>query len=573
MLNTERHPFIMRKLSFGCLFISFSFLAFAQIDCENGMAGTYPCSQVDLVAFFSNTALGGNANKGNDIWGWTDVESGREFAIMSLYDGVGFVEIISSAPKYLGFLAKHGGVSSWGDVRTYGHYAYIGSENRNQGIQVFDLNQLLHVSTPQIFETTNQIDIGTSNHKSHNLSINVETGFLYVVGSAICAGGILFYDLSDPLNPAYVGCFGADGYTHDVTCFIYQGPSTDYVGKEICVASNEDWITLVDVTDKKNPEEISKLIYPGVEYTHQAWVTGDQKFVLYNDEKDELLNGHKTRTHLMNIEDLENPVYLDYYESDLLAVDHNLFIKGNLVFQSNYEAGMRILDISALTDDPRNEIVEVAHFDTWPSRDSIGFSGNWGNYPFFKSGHIAASNRNGLFILNPQLPHFTLNTDKMTRIVCPNESITFKIEADAFAGFTETIDLQAVSLPVNVMAQFSDDSLVPGESVILTLTGIGSANGGYSFMVRGEGRNDSGYHDVALSYVIVNPPVQYTISNQLITKLDEAYATETIILDNVQINLNATLNAYGPVIQLNGNTEVEEHGSLCLYSTNVCQTN
>ena len=33
-------------------------------------------------------------------------------------------------------------------------------------------------------------------------------------------------DVSDPLNPLYVGCYGGDGYVHDTECIVYDGPDT-----------------------------------------------------------------------------------------------------------------------------------------------------------------------------------------------------------------------------------------------------------------------------------------------------------------------------------------------------------
>lgn len=37
--------------------------------CENGKAGEYPCSNVDLLSFVNHKDLGSKGN-GNDIWGW-----------------------------------------------------------------------------------------------------------------------------------------------------------------------------------------------------------------------------------------------------------------------------------------------------------------------------------------------------------------------------------------------------------------------------------------------------------------------------------------------------------------------
>ena len=62
------------------------------------------------------------------------------------------------------------------------------------------------------------------------------------------------------------------------------------------------------------------------------------------------------------------------------------------MYQSNYGAGFRVLDISN-----RTSPVEVAYFDTSPIG---GAGGSWSNYPYFKSGAIIVTGgSNGLFIL------------------------------------------------------------------------------------------------------------------------------------------------------------------------------
>src|SRR5688500_1889575 len=71
--------------------------------CTNGLAGPFPCDGVDLESFLPvDTIGGGNLN---DIWGWTDPQSGREYAIVGRTQGTAFVDISKpQQPKYLGNL-------------------------------------------------------------------------------------------------------------------------------------------------------------------------------------------------------------------------------------------------------------------------------------------------------------------------------------------------------------------------------------------------------------------------------------------------------------------------------------
>jgi hypothetical protein len=71
--------------------------------CSGGFAGVYPCHNVDLLAFLPLAAIGGG--NGNDVWGWTDPVTGREYALMGRTTGTSFVDVTDPAnPVYLGTL-------------------------------------------------------------------------------------------------------------------------------------------------------------------------------------------------------------------------------------------------------------------------------------------------------------------------------------------------------------------------------------------------------------------------------------------------------------------------------------
>jgi choice-of-anchor B domain-containing protein len=113
--------------------------------CVNGMAGDYPCSGVDLLAFVSLNDLG-SQGQGNDIWGWTD-SNGNEYAIAGCSDGSSFVDVTDPYnPVVLGFLPTTTVPSSWRDMKVYKNYAFIGAEAKDHGLQVFDLSQLTELS-------------------------------------------------------------------------------------------------------------------------------------------------------------------------------------------------------------------------------------------------------------------------------------------------------------------------------------------------------------------------------------------------------------------------------------------
>ena len=228
--------------------------------CVNGNAAGYPCKNVDLQSHIPLSTFG--SGKGNDVWGWTDVTTGREFALMGLNDGTGFVEItIPDSPTYLGKLPTATSNSSWRDIKVYNDYAFIVSEAQNHGMQVFDLSQLLNVVNPPIsFSSTAYYNDGVGN--AHNIAINEDTGRAYIVGGSNgCNGGLHIVDIANPTNPTKVGCFGGDGYVHDTHCVLYNGPDANYSGREVCFGCNEDTVTIVDVSNPSSGVELSKTPY------------------------------------------------------------------------------------------------------------------------------------------------------------------------------------------------------------------------------------------------------------------------------------------------------------------------
>ena len=245
--------------------------------CSGGMAGTYPCRNVDLMSFLALADIGGGS--ANDVWGWTDSSTGKEYAIMGRTNGTSFVDISDPVnPIYLGNLPPHSDDSTGRDIKVYADHAFIVTEANNSGMQVFDLTQLRMVASPPatFSETAHYPDFSDA----HNLAINEESGFAYAVGTNTCSGGLHMINIQTPTNPASAGCFSGDGYTHDAQCVIYDGPDLDHKRKEICFNSNEDTLTIVDVTNKAGPVMLSRTGYSGSRYTPPRLADGRSGLLL-----------------------------------------------------------------------------------------------------------------------------------------------------------------------------------------------------------------------------------------------------------------------------------------------------
>ena len=371
---------------------------FDKIECKNGFANEFPCKKYDLLSWIPLSFFG--SESANDNWGWTDYDSKREFVLQGLNDGLAFLEITDPQKViYIGKLLSSSNPSDWRDVKIYNNHAFVVSEASNHGLQVFNLKKLLDLDE---FKTFNEDYIVNDFGNAHNIAINASSGFAYILGSALYEGGPVFYDISVPEQPILIGGFSDTSYIHDAQIITYEGEDKNYFGKEILLGSNSDGgetnqLIILDVTEKTNPELISTISYSYGGYTHQGWIDEDHRYFYLGDELDELRYGNKTRIISFDLKDLKNPKIHSVYQGKTNAIDHNLYIKSNKLYLSNYTAGLRELNIENIEN---KEVVEEAFFDSHPESDDASFEGVWNSYPFFESGVIAVSDiKRGLFLI------------------------------------------------------------------------------------------------------------------------------------------------------------------------------
>lgn len=96
----------------------------------------------------------------------------------------------------------------------------------------------------------------------------------------------------------------------------------------------------------------------------------NQEFLLMDDELDEQKKAgaaadQRATTYIWNIANLEKPILTGTYKSDVVSIDHNQYVHKGFSYQSNYGAGMRILDVQGIPSDPTGgNIKEVAFIDS-----------------------------------------------------------------------------------------------------------------------------------------------------------------------------------------------------------------
>ncbi len=348
--------------------VLFGSTALAFIITSTALAG-YPAKNVVLRSHLPLSDFG--ASFAEDSWGYVS-DSGREYAIIGLSNGTGFVEITDpDNPVIVAVMAQpnHGR-----DMKVYQNYVYSTSDSGPT--HVYDVSDI----------DSGVITLVLSfNQGAHNLAVDEVSGFLYLAGG----GSMDVYDLSDPADPTFVGSW--PGQTHDAQVVTYtDGP---YAGRQIAFvfAGWDGRLDIVDVTDKADIFLVGQTSYPDPGYTHNGWLTADRQYIYVSDEVDFI-----PRTTIIDVSDLGNPTFIGDFTICLDSRDHNLYVRDGFIFEANYSSGMHIFDAS----DPVNPF-EVGYFDTYPPDNDESGDGAWNVFPFFPSGTVIVSDRSsGLFVLD-----------------------------------------------------------------------------------------------------------------------------------------------------------------------------
>tara|TARA_B110000240_G_C13504522_1_gene455492 strand:+ start:1192 stop:3486 length:2295 start_codon:yes stop_codon:yes gene_type:complete len=315
-----------------------------------------------------------NNTEGSDIWGWAD-GIGNEYALVGLNNGFSVVNVTTPTNPVEEFFISDIN-STWRDVKTFGHYAYVTTE-ANAGLLIVDLSDM---SGNTYFHQTifNGNNSSTEFTAAHNLYID-ENGVAYIFGASSNSGsspadGAIFLDVAtNPIDPSYLGEWN-DFYIHDG---MVRG-DTMYVG---CI--NEGELYIVDVSNKNNPQNLGHTTTPN-SFTHNAWVSNDGNYVFTTDEQSDAYVGS------YNITDMNNIQEVDRIQSNpgSNSIPHNAHVDGNFLITSWYRDGTVVHDITY-----PNNMIEVANYDSYAGSGD-GFDGCWGTYPFLPSGNIISSDIN-----------------------------------------------------------------------------------------------------------------------------------------------------------------------------------
>lgn len=382
------------------------------VDCVGGSAGVHACERIDLLSHLALADFSTQPSGANDIWGFVDLNTEREYALVGLRNGVAVVDVSDpEAPFEVGSVP--GQQTGWRDIKVLQYfdaalgrwqaYAYVTADAASDFLAVIDLTGLPH-------EVRLAARV-TPDRSAHNLNIagidptlNIalpgRRPTLYLAGSNVDQGAFRAFDLGDPLSPVLVAR-SLNGYMHDGTATTLRDPAqlaTCTGGGPDCdvlADFNEDQLQLWDVTSPDAPQLLSVLNYATAGYVHSGSWSEDGRYVYAHDELDERDRGLRTRLYVVDAGDLRRPVIAGEWSGPTRAIDHNGYPRGNRYYISNYTRGLTVLDLT----EPAAPAA-VGHFDTFPLADNPVFSGAWGVYPYLPSRVILVNDiESGLFVL------------------------------------------------------------------------------------------------------------------------------------------------------------------------------
>lgn len=363
----------------------------------------------------------------NDVWGYAD-GNGNEYALVGARSGFSVVDVTDPANPVEKFFIP-GATSTWRDIKTFDHYAYVMHDNYTgspDGIMIVDLDSVNQPNPKVIYRYPSISDTSAAFtlERAHNLYID-EKGYLYVFGATNSAlvgvGGALIFDLNtDPEDPVYVGWYN-DYYLHDG---MVRG-DTLWGG-----AINNGLLVAVDVSNKSNTTTIGSKITPNA-FTHNVWISDDNNTLFTTDEKTSAFVAS------YDVSDLSNITELDRIQTSLDSnvIPHNTHVYGDFLVTSYYTSGLQIVDASY-----PNNLIETAYYDTSPLNGD-GYLGAWGAYPYLPSGNILITDmQEGLFILSSSYPRGcfleALVKDSVTSASLVNAQLEF-LASDIATEFTD----------------------------------------------------------------------------------------------------------------------------------------
>ncbi len=359
---------------------------------------------------------------------WGMAINNHEFAILG---GARHVLVFDvTTPTQPQLIGKFEGKSNtvWREFKSYKNRIYGVSDGTTEGLMILDFTN----APDTIIQTYFSNALFNS---AHTITLDTTSGRIYLNGTNVANQGLLVLDISqNPDIPTVLASTPlTGGYIHD-----------SYVRNDTVYASSGyGGFFVYDFTNPNNPITLASLPATGG-YHHNNWLSTDGRYAYATEE---IPAGRPIL--IIDLEDLANAniEVAGSFLHPLLpgggpnAIPHNVYIKDKLLFDSQYEDGLLVYDIS----DPLQPKLQ-AYYDTHPQNTQYNsYYGCWGNYPWLPSGTIIAGDmQNGLQLLRITGSNTTLSPQAQEAVfkVFPNPAsgmLNFSMQAPNTTGYVRLL--------------------------------------------------------------------------------------------------------------------------------------
>ena len=365
---------------------------------------------LELLATWNDPSLPvaspGNLNlKFSGCWGMA--VNGREYAVLGGAGDILIFDVTDPSNVFLRNKFTRPNVTVWREFKSYKNRLYAVTDGVDEGLTIYDFSQ----APDTIVQTYSSTEFF---NRSHTITLDTVSGHIYLNGGSSGQGMKILSVKDNPDVPSLVADLPSipSGYLHDS----YVRNDTLYGS-----AGYAGYIIMDFKTNPTNPTFIASVSTGG--YNHNSWLSMDGQYAYYTEEipkgRPVQIVDLRNMTAMGEIELVGNGFLDNLVTGGTEAIPHNVYIRGNLLYNSQYEDGLLVYDIS----NPTSPVL-VAHYDTHPQNTNYnGYFGNWGSYPWLPSGNIVAGDmQNGFFLFKlVNIPNSTQNIEKTPNIVvAPN---------------------------------------------------------------------------------------------------------------------------------------------------------
>ena len=330
----------------------------ADVPCVGQMADSFACNNVDLLSHFALADFSSNPSSANDVWGFVDLNTDREYALAGVRNGPAVIDVSDpETPFEVGFVA--GQSSTWRDIKVvqrfdpatarWNAHAYVTTDSVNDRLVIIDLTALPNSVALAARQTNDD-----SAHNVYISNVDYATGVPYeglppilqMVGSNRQGGAFRSYTLDNATAPVLL-TESPGGYTHDASSLLITDARTSACQIpsqpcEVLLDFNETTIELWDFSNQANPLQLSSTSYPNRGYVHSGWWSEDTRYMFVHDELDERDNGLNTTLRVFDLSNLSAPALAGTWTGPTAAIDHNGYVRGYRYYMSNYTRGLTV---------------------------------------------------------------------------------------------------------------------------------------------------------------------------------------------------------------------------------------